>query len=103
MLMSVVETAWETILGDQEKKYLEKHDLIKNRQCEYLEEEIKSHWLEFTRNGASQVQRHCTFGAAVRPAVISTETLTHPVSVYSFLWPVQNLRLPSSCRKEITQ
>lgn len=101
--MSAVETAWETILGDQEEKYLEKHELIKNRQCEYLEKEIKSHLLEFTRNDASQVQQHCTFGAAMRPAVISTETLTRPGLVYSFLLSVQNLRLPGSCRKEITQ
>lgn len=48
--MSAVETAWETILRDQEKKYLEKHELIKNRQCEYLEKEIKSLLWEFTRN-----------------------------------------------------
>lgn len=103
MLMSAVETAWESTLRDQEEKYLEKHELIKNRQCEYLEKEIKSPLLEFTRNDASQVQQHCTFGTAVRSAVISTETHTHPGPVYSFLCPAQNLRLPRSCRKEITQ
>lgn len=51
--MSAVETAWETMLGDQEEKYLEKHELIKNRQREYLEREIKSLLLEFTRNRCS--------------------------------------------------
>lgn len=78
MLTSAVETAWETILRDQEEKYLEKYELTKNRQCEYLEMEIKSPLLEFTRNDASQVQQHCTFGTAGRSAVISTETPAHP-------------------------
>jgi len=74
MLMSAVETAWETIVRDQEEKYLEKHELIKNRQGEYLEKEIKSPLLEFTRNDASQVHQHCTFRTAVRSAVMYTET-----------------------------
>lgn len=78
MLTSAVETAWETILRDQEEKYLEKYELTKNRQCEYLEMEIKSPLLEFTRNDASQVQQHCTFETAGRSAVISTETPAHP-------------------------
>ena len=101
--MSAVETAWETIVRDQEEKYLEKHELIKNRQGEYLEKEIKSPLLEFTRNDASQVHQHCTFRTAVRSAVMYTETWTYPGLIYGFLWPAQNLRLPSSCRKEITQ
>lgn len=101
--MSAVETAWETILRDQEKKYLEKRELIKNRQCEYLEKEINFALLEFTRNDASQVLLHCTFGTAVRSAVISTETHTHPGPVYGFLCHAQNLTIPRSCRREITQ
>lgn len=76
--MSAVETAWEAILRDQEEKYLEKYELTKKRQCEYLEMEIKSPLLELTKNDASQVQQHCTLGTAGRFAVISTETPTHP-------------------------
>lgn len=102
--MSAVETAWEAILRDQEEKYLEKYELTKNRQCEYLEMEIKSPMLELTRNDASQVQQHCTFGTAGRSAVISTETPTHPwTPLWLFLCPTQNPRFHSSCRKEIMQ
>lgn len=103
MLTSAVKTAWETILRDQEEKYLEKYELTKNRQCEYLEMEIKSPLLEFTRNDASQVQQHCTFGTAGRSAVISTETPIHPGPFMAFLCPAQNLQFHSSCRKEIMQ
>lgn len=78
MLTSAVETAWETILRDEEKKYLEKYELTKNMRCEYLEMEIKSPLLEFTRNDTSQVQQHCTFGTAGTSAAISRETPTHP-------------------------